>query len=244
MDPSVEESVPGAGTWRVGSASVQRLATGPSRVCGDGERQRREIIHAALLDMGMSQDLSAEAALKIGVGSTGIGVDFCLDPDTRERVRNEAQKVPQKTGLRSQGPASLQGLNAPPPANLLANDAMGPSSSMAIHDDADTTEDEVRAGGKSGNFYHPYSRDHPESAGAGMDALLDDSSECGQESGGQQVLLMRKRSRTISVPWTGDTAREDGRETPVWGMAMSTTRSVPCQCERCAAESPFHYPSR
>ena len=70
MDPSVEESVAGAGTWRVGSASVQRLATGPSRVCGDGERQRREIIHAALLDMGMSQDLSAEAALKIGVGST------------------------------------------------------------------------------------------------------------------------------------------------------------------------------
>ena len=123
MDPSVEESVPGAGTWRVGSASVQRLATGPSRVCGDGERQRREIIHAALLDMGMSQDLSAEAALKIGVGSIPIGVDFCLYPDTRARVRNEAQMVPQKTGLRSQGPASLRGLNAPPPANLLANAA-------------------------------------------------------------------------------------------------------------------------
>ena len=233
MDPSVEESVAGAGTWRVGSASVQRLATGPSRVCGDGERQRREIIHAALLDMGMSQDLSAEAALKIGVGSIPIGVDFCLYPDTRERVRNEAQMVPQKTGLRSQGPASLRGLNAPPPANLLANAAIGPGSSMALNVASLQFRDEFKDPG----VFVP---EHASSDEVGTHPWRTDD----DESGGQQVLKTRKRSRTISVPWTGDTAREDGRETPVWGMAMSTTRSVPCQCERCAAESPFHYPSR
>ena len=96
------------------------------------ERQRREDIHRSLINMGMCQELSDEAALKIGVGSINIGVEFCLDADTRERVRNEAQKVPQKTGLRSQGSTSLRGLSAPPPANLLGNAAMGPSSSMAL----------------------------------------------------------------------------------------------------------------
>ena len=54
--------------------------------------------------------------------------------ETRERVRKEAQKVVQKTGLRSQGAeaASLRGLSAPAPADLVGNAAMGQRSSMAL----------------------------------------------------------------------------------------------------------------
>ena len=36
---------------------------------------------------------------------------------------------------------------------------------VPIHDDSDTSEDEVAPDGKSMNMYHPFSRDHPESAG-------------------------------------------------------------------------------
>ena len=109
----------------------------------DGERKRREDIHLRLLDMEMDPELSDEAALKIGVGSFAIAVDFCVLAATRERVRKEAQKVPHKTGLRSQGPTSLRGLSAPPP-DLLGNAAMGPSSSMALvvaSNDAEPNDD-------------------------------------------------------------------------------------------------------
>ena len=92
----------------------------------DWERKRREDIHLRLLDMEMDPELSDEAALKIGVGSFAIAVDFCVLAATRERVRKEAQKVPHKTGLRSQGPTSLRGLSASPPANLLGNAATRP----------------------------------------------------------------------------------------------------------------------
>ena len=100
----------------------------------DVERQRREDIHAQLLAMGMNRERSDEAALKLGGGSIEIGVEFCFEAETRERVRSEAQKVAQKTGLRSQGAkaASLVGLSASPPADLLGNAAMGSRSSMAL----------------------------------------------------------------------------------------------------------------
>ena len=75
------------------------------------ERMRREKMHAQLLGMDMCPVLSKEAALEIGVGSLNLAIDFCLNEQTRERVRKEAQKVVQKTGLRSQGAqaASLRG---------------------------------------------------------------------------------------------------------------------------------------
>ena len=100
----------------------------------DEERQRRDEIHATLLSMDMDPELSDEAALKIGVGSSEIAIMFCIDASTRERVRKEAQKVERKTGLRSQGAkaASLRGIGASPPAVLLGNAAMGPKSSMAL----------------------------------------------------------------------------------------------------------------
>ena len=64
------------------------------------ERMRREKMHAQLLGMDMCPVLSKEAALEIGVGSLNLAIDFCLNEQTRERVRKEAQKVVQKTGLR------------------------------------------------------------------------------------------------------------------------------------------------
>ena len=98
------------------------------------ERMRREEMHAHLLRMGICPVLSKEAALDIGVGSIGLAIDFCLIEETRERVRKEAQKVVQKTGLRSQGAeaASLRGLSAPAPADLggRQNATMGRRSSM------------------------------------------------------------------------------------------------------------------
>ena len=122
----------------------------------DEEQQRREEMHAQLLCMGMCQELSDEAALKIGVGSIEIAAMFCIEASTRERVRSEAQKVEHKTGLRSQGAkaASLRGLSASPPADLLGNAAMGPKSSMALvvasitaepDSDAEETADEETA---------------------------------------------------------------------------------------------------
>ena len=95
------------------------------------ERMRREEMHAHL---GICPVLSKEAALDIGVGSIGLAIDFCLIEETRERVRKEAQKVVQKTGLRSQGAeaASLRGLSAPAPADLVGNATMGRRSSMAL----------------------------------------------------------------------------------------------------------------
>ena len=80
-----------------------------------------------------------------------------------------------------------------------------------------------------------------------------------EESGGQQVLEMRKRSRTISVPRSGETGREDEREThqkrrrartmnvqrhaaDAWG-GPSRHRTLPCQCERCAAERASRHPT-
>ena len=98
------------------------------------ERMRREKMHAQLLGMDMCPVLSKEAALEIGVGSLNLAIDFCLNEQTRERVRKEAQKVVQKTGLRSQGAqaASLRGLSAPAPADLVGNAAMGRRSSMAL----------------------------------------------------------------------------------------------------------------
>ena len=77
---------------------------------------------------------SKEAALEIGVGSLNLAIDFCTDEQTRERVRKETQKVVQKTGLRSQGAkaASLRGLSAPAPADLVGNATMGRRSSMAL----------------------------------------------------------------------------------------------------------------
>ena len=80
-------------------------------------------MHNKLLDMGMCTGLSAEAALEIGVGSIEIGIFFCTEETTRVRVRREAKVVVPKTGLRSQGPdaASLPGLGASPPADLLSD---------------------------------------------------------------------------------------------------------------------------
>ena len=85
-------------------------------------------MHKELLSMNLCPELSEEAALKIGVGSIEIGVFFCLEEETRVRVRSEHKVVIQKTGLRSQGAkaASLRGLGASPPADLLGNVAMGP----------------------------------------------------------------------------------------------------------------------
>ena len=101
------------------------------------ERERRDKMLAQLLSMDMREDWSKEAA-EIGVGNIEIAIDFCDDGqtghETRERVRREAQKVVQKTGLRSQRAkaASLRGLSAPAPADLVGNAAMGPRSSMAL----------------------------------------------------------------------------------------------------------------
>ena len=76
-------------------------------------------MHKELLSMNLCPELSEEAALKIGVGSIEIGVFFCLEEETRVRVRSEHKVVIQKTGLRSHGPeaASLPGLGASPPAD-------------------------------------------------------------------------------------------------------------------------------
>ena len=77
-------------------------------------------MHNALLGMGMCRVLSREAALVIGVGTLDIGVVFCIEEETRVRVRSEHKPVViQKTGLRSHGPdaASLPGLGASPPAD-------------------------------------------------------------------------------------------------------------------------------
>ena len=89
----------------------------------DEEKTRRDVMHNKLLDMGMCTGLSAEAALEIGVGSIEIGVFFCTEETTRVRVRREDKVVVPKTGLRSQGPdvASLPGLGASPPADLLSD---------------------------------------------------------------------------------------------------------------------------
>lgn len=91
-------------------------------------------MHEHLLSMGMCPVLSKEAALEIGVGNINLAIDFCDNEQTRERVRKEAQKVVLKTGLRSQGAkaASLRGLSAPAPADLVGNAAMGRKSSMAL----------------------------------------------------------------------------------------------------------------
>ena len=85
----------------------------------DVEKTRRAEMHNALLGMGMCRVLSREAALEIGVGTLEIGVFFCLEEETRVRVRSEHKVVIQKTGLRSHGPeaASLPGLGASPPAD-------------------------------------------------------------------------------------------------------------------------------
>jgi hypothetical protein len=89
----------------------------------DEEKTRRDVMHNKLLDMGLCPGLSAEAALEIGVGSFEIGILFCLEETTRVRVRREDKVVVPKTGLRSQGPdvASLPGLGASPPADLLSD---------------------------------------------------------------------------------------------------------------------------
>jgi hypothetical protein len=89
----------------------------------DEEKTRRNVMHNKLLDMGMCPGLSEEAALEIGVSSIAIGVFFCTEERTRVRVRREAKVVVPKTGLRSQGPdvASLPGLGASPPADLLSD---------------------------------------------------------------------------------------------------------------------------
>ena len=80
-----------------------------------------------------------------------------------------------------------------------------------------------------------------------------------EESGGQQVFQMRKRSRTISVPRSGETGREDGRAmhrnrgrartmnvqrhvAAVWGEP-SRHRTLPCQCEKCAADRASQHPT-
>ena len=88
----------------------------------DVETTRRNVMHSKLLDMGMCPKLSKEAALDIGVGNIEIGVCFCTDAGERARVRLEAKSVVPKMGLRSQGPdaASLPGLGASPPADLLS----------------------------------------------------------------------------------------------------------------------------
>ena len=69
---------------------------------------------------------------------------------------------------------------------------------------------------------------------------------------------MRKRSRTISVPRSGETGREDGRAmhrnrgrartmnvqrhvAAVWGEP-SRHRTLPCQCEKCAADRASQHP--
>ena len=85
----------------------------------DEEIKRRGDMHKELLSMNLCPELSEEAALKIGVGSIEIGVFFCLEEETRVRVRSEHKVVIQKTGLRSHGPeaASLPGLGASPPAD-------------------------------------------------------------------------------------------------------------------------------
>ena len=89
----------------------------------DEEKTRRNVMHNKLLDMGMCPGLSKEAALDIGVGNIEIGVCFCTDAGERARVRLEAKSVVPKMGLRSQGPdaASLPGLGASPPADLLSD---------------------------------------------------------------------------------------------------------------------------
>ena len=89
----------------------------------DEEKTRRNVMHNTLLDMGMCPWLREEAAFEIGVGSIEIGVLFCTEEKTRVRVRREAKLVVPKTGLRSQGPdvASLPGLGASPPADLLSD---------------------------------------------------------------------------------------------------------------------------
>ena len=88
----------------------------------DEEIKRRGDMHKELLSMNLCPELSEEAAIKIGVGSIEIGIDFCFEEETRVRVRSEHKVVIQKTGLRSQGAkaASLRGLGASPPADLLS----------------------------------------------------------------------------------------------------------------------------
>jgi hypothetical protein len=88
----------------------------------DVETTRRNVMHSKLLDMGMCPKRSKEAALDIGVGNIEIGACFCTDAGERARVRLEAKSVVPKMGLRSQGPdaASLPGLGASPPADLLS----------------------------------------------------------------------------------------------------------------------------
>jgi hypothetical protein len=88
----------------------------------DVETTRRNDMYSKLLDMGMCPKRSKEAALDIGVGNIEIGACFCTDAGERARVRLEAKSVVPKMGLRSQGPdaASLPGLGASPPADLLS----------------------------------------------------------------------------------------------------------------------------
>jgi hypothetical protein len=104
--------------WRGGGLSDVRPKIGME----DVEKTRRDDMHNMLLEMCMCPELSKEAALDIGVGSIDIGVRFCTDGATRARVRREAKSVVPKRGLRSQGPdaASLPGLGASPPADLLS----------------------------------------------------------------------------------------------------------------------------
>ena len=109
---------------------------------------RKEEMHAQLLDMGICPVLSKQAALEIGVGSLNLAIDFCLNEQTRERVRKEAQKVVQKTGLRSQRAeaASLRGLSAPAPADLVGNAATPVVASTASADShAEESADEESA---------------------------------------------------------------------------------------------------
>jgi hypothetical protein len=89
----------------------------------DEEKTRRNDMYNKLLGMNLCPGLSEEAALEIGVGSIEIGIFFCLEEETRVRVCSEDKVVAPKTGLRSQGPnsASLRGLGASPPADLLSN---------------------------------------------------------------------------------------------------------------------------
>ena len=89
---------------------------------------------------------------------------------------------------------------------------------------------------------------------AGTRRWMTDDEESGEE---QQVLQMRKRSRTISVPRSCETGREEGRpmhQTRERARTMnvqrhapaqfdswlagepSRHRTLPCRCEKCVAE--------
>ena len=114
LQPQISSECPGSTRTSGGGGTVR-----PKIGMEDVEKTRRDDIHNALLGMGMCRVLSREAALEIGVGTLEIGVRFCIEGETRARVRLEALPVVSKTGLRSHGPdaASLPGLGASPPAD-------------------------------------------------------------------------------------------------------------------------------